>query len=237
MGMIGFPGFFTTRRAVKGPINPIDKSTIVSIYPRTIHEIKHTIDPGVFHLEPGSVEKPTVLVVGQSSWWKELDDEQPLLEIVNSSVQVANSVVRDYCNGILGCNMGDSMPGLFWIPGQHSIETIKKNYTDEWEGAIRKQKNYYNTLIKMADKLWVATSGNPISISEDMRIAARETGQLDREWNRKLTMQELVRCIGCGNPRNPDFPICGVCRTINDPAKAKALGIKFAEEPKPTVVQ
>lgn len=238
MSQVGnFPGLNApSRRTVRSPINPIDKSTVVSIYPRLIHEIKPTIEPGVFHLEPGSVQRPTLLVVGPSSWWKEIDDEQPLLEIINSSVQVAASIVRDYTNGLLGCNMNDCMPGIFWVPGEHSIKTIKEKFEDQFNDAIARQKFYYNNLIKMADILWAKTNGNPLVISEDMRIAAREMGQLDKDWNRRVTMQELTRCIACGTPRNPDYPVCAVCRTVNNVAQAKALGIIFAAETTTEVV-
>jgi hypothetical protein len=54
----------------------MDKSTIVSIYPKEINEVKHTIEPGRFHLKPGKPDSPSLLVVGSSSWWKEIDEEQ-----------------------------------------------------------------------------------------------------------------------------------------------------------------
>jgi hypothetical protein len=118
------------RRTQRAQINPLDKSTIVSIYPKPIYEVKHTIQPGTFRIEAGSYEKPALLVVGPSSWWRELDEEQPLLEIPVSSVQIAESVVKDYANGLLDCNMADVMPGLLLVSNHLLILKfiIKHNY-------------------------------------------------------------------------------------------------------------
>src|SRR5258708_2992817 len=128
----GFPGIVASRRrTIAAPVNPLDKCTIVSIYPREIRETKPTIQPGKFHILAGSIKKPSILIVGPSSWWKEIDEEQPLLEIPNSSIQVADSIVKDYCNGLLGCNMGESMPGIFWVPGAWNLTQVKEKFSDK----------------------------------------------------------------------------------------------------------
>src|SRR5258708_5829755 len=117
---LGFPGLGLDKKTIRATPNPLDKSTIVSIYPKGFREVNPTIQPGVFQLEPGSYDKPAILVVGTSSWWRELDEDQPLLEIPCSSIQVADSVVKDYSLGLLGCQMGTAQPGLFFIPGEHA---------------------------------------------------------------------------------------------------------------------
>ena len=108
-----FPGLNqANRRTIRAPVNPLDKSTVISILPKPISERKATIQPGMFELPPGTFENPSILVVGTSSWWREVDENQPLLEIPVSSVQVADSIVRDYCNGLLACDMAEKMPGI-----------------------------------------------------------------------------------------------------------------------------
>src|SRR5437016_14202483 len=92
--------------------SPIDKCTIVSILPKPIDEFKWTIDPGKFHIDPGTFENPSILVIGGSSWWKELFNDQPSIEFPISSVNIADSIIRDYCNGVLGCDMDGCIPGL-----------------------------------------------------------------------------------------------------------------------------
>lgn len=213
MSQVGFPGMRDLRRrTVRQPVNILDKATVVSIFPKDIVEIKHTIEPGRFHISTGSYEHPAVLVVGPSSWWREIDEEQPLLEIPVSSIQIADSVVRDYCNGILASNMGDMMPGLFYVPGAHDVDSIKKNFKPTLDIALVKQKRFYTELIKLADALWARSQGNPLAISDDMRLAARELNLSGtKDWMKDFTMISMVRCKACGSLKNPEFPICATC--------------------------
>lgn len=217
------------RRLIRAPVNPLDKSTVVSILPKEIDETKHTIQPGRFIIKPGSYDKPAILIVGSSSWWKELDEGQPMLEIPCSSIQVADSIVKDYCNGILACNMGDIMPGLFYIPGAYDIDKIKKEYKQQLDDALFRQRNWYAELVKLADVLWARSNGNPLTISEDMRLAANELNLTNKEWLRDVQVMELVRCKACGSLKNPAYPICPTCKAIDNPELAKKLGLTFAQ--------
>jgi hypothetical protein len=190
----------------------MDKATVISIYPKRIEERKHTIEPGFFVVPAGSFEKPAVLVVGPSSWWREIDEQQPLLEIPVSSIQIAESVVRDYANGIFVCNMADSMPGLFYTPGEYTSEQVKISFKEELLSAQAKQKKFYQNLVTAGDSLWARSNGNPLTVSEDMRMAARElnlTGSKD--WMRDFAAVDMVRCKACGSLKNPLYPICATC--------------------------
>jgi len=217
------------RRLIRAPINPLDKSTVVSILPKLIDETKHTIQPGRFIIPPGSYDKPALLVVGSSSWWKETDEGQPMLEIPHSSIQIADSIVKDYCNGILACNMGDTMPGLFYVPGNYDVEKLKKEYKKELDEALVRQRNWYSELVKLGDILWARSNGNPLTISEDMRLAANELNLTNKEWLRDVQIMELVRCKACGSLKNPAYPICPTCKAIDNPELAKKLGLTFAQ--------
>lgn len=215
MSLVGaFPGIRELRRrTIRGLVNPMDKSTIVSIYPKEINEVKHTIEPGRFSIRAGSVESPAILVVGPSSWWREIDEEQPLLEIPVSSIQIADSVVKDYSNGILACNMGDSMPGLFYVPGEYDIAGIRKSFATQLAAAKVKQEKFYSNLVQLADMLWARSNGNPLAISDDMRMAARELNLTSvKDWMKDFTMMQMVRCKACGALKSPQFPICATCR-------------------------
>jgi hypothetical protein len=215
MSLVGaFPGMNDFRkRTIRGPVNPLDKSTVVSIYPKYIDEEKVTIQPGRFIIQPGSIAKPTILVVGPSSWWREIDEEQPLLEIPTSSIQIADAIVRDYCSGLLACNMGDSMPGMFYVPGEHDVPSLLKSYSAEFAKAKKKQEKLWSNLVQLADMLWARSNGNPMAISEDMRIAARELNLTSvKDWMKDFTMVNMVRCKACGSLKNPEFPICATCR-------------------------
>jgi len=215
------------RKAIRAQLNPMDKCTIVSIFPKEIIEEKPTTYPGKFHIPSGTFESPAILVVGSSSWWKDYDFEQPLLEIVQSSIQMADSIIKDYANGMLGCNMGDAMPGLFFILGEHTVLDIKTNYKKKLEEVKAKQDNWYHILVKLADSLWARTGKNPLAIWDEMRLAAKSLKLDDREWVKDFKALELVSCKFCGGLRNPTYPICPSCKAIDkDHPLAKEL--KFA---------
>ena len=226
-----FPGLQNNnnRRTIRAPINPMDKSTVVSILPKEIHERKATIQPGFFDISPGSFDHPAILVVGPSSWWREIDENQPLLEIPVSSIQIADSIVQDYLNGLLAANMGDQQPGLFYLPGEFTVEKLKKEHMSLLLNAQVKQKKWFLELIRIADILWSRSNGNPLAISSDARLACKELNIQNKPWLGDLQTAELVRCIACGALRNQLFPICQTCKAIADPARAKELNIQFAQ--------
>lgn len=226
---IGAPWINTSQQRIqRAESNPIDKCTIVSIYPRVINETKATLQPGKFHIDAGTYDKPAILVVGTSSWWKFIDFGQPILEVPVSSLLIANSVVTDYCNGILGCNMDDAMPGLFFVPGEYTVAKILAEHKDKLEIAKQKQRNWYKLLVEMADILWARTNGNPLSISNDARLAAQELQIKEKPWMKDFTTLELVNCPACGTLRNNNFPICQHCKVVIDKKKFEELGLKFA---------
>ena len=231
MSMVGeFPGMQqTNRRTIRAPINPMDRSTVVSILPKRIIERKATLQPSTFELSPGTFENPSVLVIGPSSWWREVDENQPLLEIPVSSVQIADAIVRDYCNGLLACNMADQMPGLFYLPGEYTVEKVKKEQSAMLAKAQATQKKWFMELIRIADILWSRSNGNPLSISDDSRLACRELNIQNKPWLGDIQAAELVRCIACGSLRNPAFPICQTCKAVVDPVRAKELNLSFAQ--------
>jgi hypothetical protein len=231
MGAVGsFPGIDLKRMTIRAPVNELDKTTIISILPKHILEVKHTIQPGKFEIQKGSIQNPSILVVGPSSWWKETDEGQPFLEIPHSSIQIAHSVVRDYCVGLLGCDMADKRPGLFYIPGNITLEELqsKKEYVAQIQQANIRQRNWFGELVKIADVLWARTNGNPLTISDDMKLAARELG-LDKSWIKDFQTVAMVNCPACGTLKNPNYPVCPNCKAITDSDKAKSLGIQFAQ--------
>jgi hypothetical protein len=217
---------FANRLATKAPVNPLDKSTLISIYPREINVENITIQPGKFSVPSGSYEKPGMLVIGPSSWWKDVGEEQPLLEIPVSSVVIADSIVNDWCKGLLAFGT-ESKPGFFFLPGEVSNTDLKVKYKAYLDKAASNQKRWYGALVQMADTLWSRTNGNPLGISDDMRLAARELGLNTKEWLANFQAVEMVRCFACGNMKNPSYPVCPTCRAI-DPNHPKSKEVKFA---------
>jgi hypothetical protein len=223
------PWVKSNRRTVRADINPLDKSTVVSIYPVAIDEKKPTIMPGRFIIPAGSYDKPAILVVGPSSWWRELGDDEPLLEIPQSSILIADSIVRDYAIGLIECNMNDLMPGIFFVPGEVSVKELQNvpKYKAMLDKAKGNQERWWMALVKNADVLWARTNGNPLAISDDARIAARNL-KLDKAWEKDNITLELVPCKACGNRNNSSVVVCPNCKVVLDQVKFKELGLSFA---------
>lgn len=226
-----FMDIFKKNRQVRGPRNNLDKSTVFSILPKELPpERKPTLDPGVFQIPYGTPEKPARLVVGSSSWWREIDLEQPLLEIPVSSVQIAESIVRDFSNGILMCDMGETRPGVFFLQGDISVDELELNHPEILKQAIKRQENWFRALVKLADSFWARTNGNPLAISDDSRLAAKMLKIEDRPWLMDFKMEnvQIAACPACGTLRNNAYPVCANCKTVIDTKKFNELGLKFA---------
>lgn len=197
--------------------NPMDKSTVFSLYPRTVITRNHTLNPGYWIIEPGTMTKPTSLIIGPSYWIKDFDPDQRMIAIPTGSMQIAESIVVDYINGMVGCDMGEKRPGLFWLPGEVGIMDLISSagrYYNVFTQAVNRQKNWYQELIKMGDIHWARTNGNPLAISDDMRLAAKELGvEHLKDWTKENQFYDMVRCTACGSLRNPQFPICATCKT------------------------
>lgn len=218
--------FLPTRRMMGAAKNPMDIATIVSIYPRDFVEKRETMFPGIFHVAGGSIEKPGISHIDASSYWRDIDIEQPLIEIPVSATAIAQSIVTDYCNGLLACDMNQNMPGLFFVNGKFDRAEIKAKYGLQLAAAVLKQNSWYNILVKLADSLWARTNNNPLAIWEEMRLAARELG-IEKPWLKDFQMAEMVKCFACGNLRNPEFPICSTCKNV-DMSHPRAKDIKIA---------
>lgn len=237
---LGVPGAGETlhslhQRVIRAPVNPLDKSTIVSVFPCKIDEVKHTIQPGRFIIEAGTYEEPAILVVGPSSWWKEMDQGMPSLEIPAGSVSIADSVIKDYANGLLACDMGGRMPGLFYVPGEYNREQIFEHFPEELETAKTKQRAWYKALVEFADVLWAQSDGNPRSISDEMKLAAHDLNLKEKPWLKDHQMQQLENCPVCGALWNSVYPMCQSCRTIINQEKYDALNVRPAPPVAPEV--
>lgn len=213
------------RKPYKAPVNPLDKSTIVSIYPKPIDIRNPTLHPGRWRIEAGGFEQPAVLVIGPSSWWKDVGPDEPLIEIIQSSIQIAESLVKDYTNCMFACNLVDALPGIFFIPGEIGHEELVGKYHGLLVQASKHQENYYRALIKYADALWARSNGNPLALNDEMRLAARSLGVQDREWMKEHINVGMVPCFACGEFKHPDYAICKACHSI-DPNHPKAKFIQ-----------
>lgn len=215
-------GSFNTKRRMQIPmeVNPLDKCTIVSAYPKRIKAEKPTIFPSRFEIAAAADNDYELLVVGPSSWWREIDEHMPLQEIPCSSFQVGSAIVNDFINALLGAKGHSQKPAVFLCLGEYNKATIK-TYKDKVSGksfdallkeALIAQKAYFTELVRIADISWARTNGNPLAISDDARLAAEKLGLKDsKAWMGDFKALELVNCKACGSMVNPNYPICATC--------------------------
>jgi hypothetical protein len=216
-------------QVMRVPTNPLDKSTIVSIYPKDIDTNKPTITPCDFHIPAGSEEKPSVTVIGPASWFKEMEENQPWLEIVEPSVVVARSIIEDYVNGLHMSDGVDSMPGLFWLPGSLDLKTIVEKHKNLLDRAKEVQRNYWLNLVNAADALWARTNGQPNSISLEMKLAAAQLNITAKEWLKNQQTAELMRCVACGQLVDSKVIVCPNCKVVLNEAAFQDLKLTFAK--------
>lgn len=223
----------------RAPVNPMDICTIVSVYPKAIKEIKPMINPSVWEMPAVPVDKINtdfnISNVGPASWWKEMEDGQPWLEIVTNSVEMAKAWIGDYCK-MVGVESTQQMPGLFWVPGKYNKLTIKSYKADNGDNfdsliaeARAKQERFYKAIVALADVGWARSNGNPLAISDDARLGAEILGlSKNKAWMQDFKAFELTNCKACGHMVNPMYPVCSNCKAIVNLDRAKELDIKFA---------
>lgn len=229
MSTLGFRqvGEFTTQRPIaRAIVNPLDKSTIVSIYPKDWDDVKETITPREFQVKGGTFDEPGLTIIKGAVYTRDDDADKPLQEIPVSSIQVCESLIRDYCVGLLGATVGSAQPGMFFVPGEITVKDVKTKFTADLVKAKERQDKWFENLVMIADSLWARGNQNPLMIWDEMRLAARTLG-VTREWLSNYTPQELVKCFACGSMRNPLYPICPSCKNV-DMTHERAKDIKIA---------
>lgn len=219
-------------RMHRKPVNPYDRATIISVYPREVIEVKPTTFPSRFVVAAGSVESPSLTVIEPTSWFREVDENMAPLEIQVNAFSLAESIILDYCVGFPKCVMNSAQPGLFCVPGKYDKDTILKfvaedgsTYINMLGKAIAKQRAWYGELVRMADIDWSRTQGNPMSVSELSKLAAKELGMMSKPWLQDFLAISLYPCPACGTMGNPAFPKCANCGHIINLERAAELGM------------
>lgn len=215
--------------------NPLDKSTIFSIYPKPLVSVNPTIFPGTYTIPAGTYDKPSVTVIEPASWFKTDHERMEEMEVIDGSIILAESIIKDYVEGLHAYGP-ERKPGFFFIEGAYTLEEARKkpelNFKERIDRAKLYQENWYRELVKLADIGWARTNGNPLSISNDARMAAEILNLKEKPWMQDFKMMELIACPACGFLRNNLFPVCSNCRTILDPEKYAKLGLGQIKEVK-----
>lgn len=244
--MPGFAAFTPTFRVNRRPKNPMDKCTIVSVFPLPIVDYKPTATPNIHKIDAAPDNDFSITVVEGASWFKEMEEGQPFLEIPIPSTEVARALIQDYCIALPEYSPGVAAPGLFYCLGAFDKITIKKyvepDVVDETGRLVSRgkpfdqllaeararQNEWFLRYVNMSDSDWARTNGNPLSISDMARIAARKLGLEDKPWLKNFKTAQMTPCFACGTLVNPTFPICPNCKTVINTERAKELKIQTA---------
>lgn len=211
--------------------NPLDVCTFISIYPMTFTEKKAMV-PEWYTIEAGSEKSPSFQIVTGASAWAERMSGQPMLEIPISSISVAESVIRDWMVGIIEVMLGAAQPGVFFLPGSWDMDKLRadKDALQVFNHVVAMQRAWFMKLIGMGDALWARSNGNPLVVSELMRIAASHMQMEEKPWMKNFTATRMANCPACGTMVMPGFPVCNNCKIIVDPEGFKKLGLGFATD-------
>lgn len=216
------------------PKNPMDRCTIVSVYPREIVYDNPTVFPRRHVIPAGSADDFSILVIESGSFFIASQiEKQPPTEVQVNSAQLVESIIKDSVPTMSLASVSSS-PGVFWCYGQydkksiyHYIEPVTlKKFEQLLNEARARQLNYWKDIVDDADYLWSASSGNPHAISDDARLAAKVLGlEKSKPWMANTIATELAPCPACGEMVNHMYAICKYCHNIINIEKAKNLNI------------
>lgn len=201
----------------------MSKSTIVSVIPFPLVEVKPGIYPGKFEIPAAGPDSFQLLVIGNSKYHVEVDEGRTIT-VTAESEDIAKSIIEDYVIAQIGFSREeDTAPGIFWVPGEHDQTSILIKYSIQLQGAKDRQDRWFKKLVQVADDDW-ERSRQHRAISDVQRYAAKSLG-LDKPWiiaPIPMTISTL-KCVACQSLVTPETIVCPSCKCILNPEKYKNL--------------
>lgn len=204
----------------------MSQASVISIVPFPIAEYKPGIYPGFFEFAAAKQEVPEILVIGDSVYHVEIDENRTIT-VKCPAEDVAKSVVNDYITSNLAYSAEDeAFPGFFWKPGKITLADLAGEFKNDWEYAKGCQTRWFKKLVEMADDDWEKSRQHKF-ISDMQRYAAKYL-KLQKPWIiSSQSDQGLINCVACQTPVKLNTIVCPNCRCILDMEKYKNL--QFAE--------
>lgn len=113
-----------------------------------------------------------------------------------------------------------SYPAIFALAGAQTEETVQTQFKKVLDKHLEAQGKWYELIVAWADGAW-STHRHPVMINSLMRDAAKALG-LEREWTTAPTTG-VKQCPACFATIDDRSIICGSCKLIIDPERAKTL--------------
>lgn len=199
-----------------------DVSTVISLVPLPINEVKPGLIPPAYHID--ACKDPhtscSILVILRAQFSVYIDETRPTLTVPEPSDRVAESICRD-----LKVSWGHYVPdvvepGLFWIRGAYKpAEILSSQAMPEIKEMLfearEKQMKWFSALVAEADDLWSRHRARRM-ISDLQRAAAKHLA-LQRDWDLSIEIKEsLSVCKYCRADVHPEAMVCKACNGILD---------------------
>lgn len=208
----------------------MSKSTVISLVPFPISEFKPGIYPGFFEVGACNNQVPQLLVVGDSMYHVEIDENRTI-SVKCPSDDIAKSIVEDYLVANLAYSPEEDVaPGIFWKPGVYDIMGIQTKFEADLKYHRDRQNRWFKKLVEMGDDDWEKTRQHK-AISDVQRYAAKAL-KLSRPWIIPVVADQaaIIRCPACKAGIDPEAIVCQFCRCIINMDQYKKL--QFAQEAK-----
>ena len=205
------------------PMNREFASTIISIVPFEINEVKPALFPAQYRIGASGGIEPEILHITGGHHFVYLDMDRGSLTVNVPSNEIARSVVDDFMSGQLRIAEG-CRPGLFWLPGWLTIEDVKNHHNEKLLKARMQQTVWLRAITNLADDDWRKFHQHT-AISDFQRAAAKilKLRPEEHEWMETFGVDSSGTCPACGVLHQRNIAVCPGCRCILDKAKFESL--------------
>jgi hypothetical protein len=194
-------------------------STIASLLPFQLIESKPGLNPNEYTIAPAENGKFALTIIPNNVFYNvnpdPLSDAKEIrhIQVPVRSIELAQSIIQDYINSLLGVMPPDAVPGLFAVPGDWDNKTeFAVKHAKEILIYKNAQNQWFKNLVDIADDTWSKTR-TPFGISDMQRSAAEMLG-FKRDWLSPLPNEEAEKCPVCQNVVNFGAVKCISCGHI-----------------------
>jgi hypothetical protein len=199
----------------------MEHATVVSVFPHTV-KTSLPLLPSYYEVEEAGPEDPKILVVGTAindvyvgEGRGQFGQDRTIMRVPVPADQLAHAIVSDYISGMQGVVLPDIVPGLFWVPGKQTVETIKSLHGAELLAVVARQHNWFKELVKLADDDWMRYKQH--KMLSDLQRKAATLLKVDRPWlfEAEITAA-LSECPSCFEKVHPQAMVCKHCNYVLD---------------------
>lgn len=197
----------------------MSKSTVISIFPFELKELKPGLNPGFFQVPAcESYDRPVIFTVGSSSYNVYLGEKRNFPVIVES-IRIAEAIVNDVINSHIESNSDEAHAGLMAIEGEITAQLLKVKYEEEMQELKDCQTRWFQKLVTLADNDWEKYHTH-VSIS-DLQRKAVSMLNLSRPYMDVIKSDIPKLCPVCQDLIPVDAIVCKTCKAVLNAEKYK----------------